>query len=346
MWKVHDEELKNAADGAAARQLFDILEATFGKDAHKLPQSLRQGKPFVLCRDFCKSRWTHATDVAQELYRFQLGPRTWAKPIYVYDGHRISDRLPRYEQEAEGLAKQLKVSGWEKVALALVEPVTAKDADPSVNEIAVTLCWQDEQRYVVVHDRVRRRAVALNWIAEGFELLGEAHPGRLYQSKYANPPHVYDRPVISLDEGAKNIKAAQRAGQMEEFAAAIQWRYATRLDHRLDGLLLETCDRLQTIEGNIGMAFAGHRFNDALGDDSWLAVRHDNFAWENGAYFQSNAASLRGAPTEIHTIIGVLVHLKTCGIATAFNECYGYSIEDLDVSKRPASVALRGESVK
>lgn len=331
MWKIHESRLQAVAKSAKAQELYEILEATFGKDGHKLPHSLRQAQPFVLCRDFCRSRHAHVNDGPSELYRFQLGPRVWAKPIFVYNGHEISDDIPRYEQEAEAFAKQLKLAKWEKVASALVDPAGAASSESDPNKIEVTLCWQNDGRYCVIHDREQKLAIALLWGSDGLSLLGEVHPGRLSRSEYASSFQAYDQPIVSLEDGTRKIEPAERAGKMEEFVAAVQWRYGTHLDHRLDGLLLEVCDRLRPIEGRIGMAFAGHRFNDAVGDGSWLAVHHENFAWENGSYFRSSAASLRSAPSEIHSLLGALVHLQTCRVSSAFHECYGYPVDGSDV---------------
>jgi len=328
MWKINDQAWIKAAESPALLQLFAILEAVFGKDGETLPHSLRQAEPFILCRDFRKPAWDGAP---MELYRFQLGPRAWGRPVYVHDGQRVDGRMPVYEQDALRLAIQLKDSHWETAALALIDAAAAGDFPSGADKSQVTVCWQDGARYCVIQDLETRKAAAFRWTVTGLELLGDAHPERLNQIECLYPIQVYDRPVLPLSEGARVLRTAERAGRMDEFLEAVHWRYATRLDERLDGLLLEACDRLQMIEGEIGMAFAGHRFNDAMGDDAWLAVRHDDFAWENGAYFRSDAASLRAAPYEIHAILGILVHLQASGVAAALNECYGYPVEGLDV---------------
>jgi hypothetical protein len=332
MWKVHDKRIRSAAESSAVKELHEILERTFGKGGNKLPHSLRQANPFILSRDFGKSPSSHSNDNPNELYRFQLGPRAWSKPVYVYDGHKVDERYPRYEQDAEELAKQLKLAEWERVASPLIEPFTAEF--PSANEICktqLTLCWQDNERYCIVYDRRMSKAIAFLWTDVGLSLLGEAHPQRLIQFEMRSTYDAYEMPVISVDEGAVGFKSAQRAGQMDEFVAATHWRYGTRLDGKLDSLLFEACERLAMIEGDVGLAFAGHRFNDASGDDSWLAVRLGNFAWENGSYFSQNASTLRSAPCEVHGLLGLLVHLKSSGIGSAFNQCYGYPVEALDV---------------
>jgi hypothetical protein len=331
MWAIHDERIRRATTSPAVQQLFDIVQTVFGKGGHGLPPGLREARPLVISRDFGTPSWNRRGD-PMELYRFQLGPRSWSKPIYTNIPSRIDERVPSYERSAEECARQLKLAGWEKIAARLIDPAAAVSRDESAGAaIQVTLCWQDDGRYCVVHDRQRKEAIAFSWSDDGLSLLGEAHPRRLslLDSRYAS--ETYERPVLPLDEGAVDLKTAGRAGQMDEFRAAIRWRYETRLDAKLDGLLLEACDRLHRIAGDIGLAFALHRFNDATGDDAWLAVRFGNFAWENGAYFHSNAASLRSAPPEVHELMGLLVHLQSSRVSAAFEQCYGYPVEPLDV---------------
>lgn len=330
MWKIHDDRFRNVVRTPAARELFLALESLFGRDGVKLPPALRQAKPFVISRDFGPLPWHRSNEAPVECYRFQYGPHSWSEVIYLHSPSPSSHSVPRYQQDAEDLARQLKAAKWEDLARPLIAPgEVALVRDGDSNRIQVTLCWQDDGQYCTVHDRQRGVAIAFAWSADGLTLLGEAHPHRLRQLE--NRTMSYERPVLPLEEGVADPKPAERAGRMDEFRAAIQWRYATRLDNGLDGLVLECCDRLDGIDGDIGMAFAGHRFNDACGDDSWLAVRHGNFAWENGAYFTANAESLRSASADVHQLLGLLVHLKTSGVGNALMKSYGYPVDALDV---------------
>lgn len=330
MWKIHDDRFRNVVRTPAARGLLLALESLFGRDGGKLPPALRQVRPLVISRDFGKLPWYRADEAPAECYRFQYGPRSWSERIYLDSSLVFSHPVPEYEQEANALARQLKAAKWEDLARSLIAPrgfALVKNGDS--NRIQVSLVWQDDGQYCTVHDRERSVAIAFAWAADGLTLLGEADANRLRQLE--NRVMSSQRPVLPLGEAANDSKPAERAGRMDEFRAAVQWRYSTRLDKELDGLLLECCDRLDGIDGDIGMAFAGHRFNDACGDDSWLAVRHDNFAWENGAYFTANAGSLRSASSEVHQLLGLLVHLQASGVGAALMKSYGYPVEALDV---------------
>jgi len=332
VWKVNNQQLEELAKCGHASVLHELLQSTFGEADHKLPYALRGHKPFLLARDFGKGRWGHPNDGAREVYRFQLGPRAWSKPIYTYDGHKLSDRLPKYEQEAESLAKTLKLAGWEKIAAQIVSPEIGPNIDKEeLSNLQVILCWQEDGRFVTINDREKRLAIAFQWNGDELVLMGEVHPQRLVMLESHNAHDTFELPIVPFEEGMIEHKPAEKAGQIDEFVKAIEWRYATKLDHTLDTLLLEVCDRMDGIEGDIGIAYAGHRFNDAGGDDNWLAVRCGNFAWENGSYFQRSAQSLRSAPPEIHSLLGLLVHLQSSGLSPAYNACYGYPVEGLDV---------------
>lgn len=328
---MSSEADRKIAGHPAARALFELLEAVFGRGSYH-PTAQWTAKPVLLGRDFAGSRWFEPNVDPSEIYRFQLGPRTWSKHIYVYEGHKVDDRHPLYEQELERFAKQLKLAEWEKLAQPLIDMRLGRRApENGQSTVQVTLSWQDDGRFCVVHDRPARTALAFEWGEARLSLLGEAHPERLGKYDIRNAFDAHRRPVVPRDEGEAVPKAAERAGRMDEFLAELMWRYSTRLDRRLDALLLEACDRLRGLNGDAGLAFARHRFNDACGDDGWLAVRLGNFAWENGAYFRSGANSLRSAPSQIHELLGMLVHLQAGGIGEAFNESYGYPVEPLDV---------------
>lgn len=331
MWTIRDEADRDLARHPAARSLFELLETVFDKRAYKMSLARRGTSPLLLGRDFARSQRFPNQDPG-EIYRFQLGPRAWSKAIHVYEGHEVDVRHPLYEQELEEFAKQLKLAGWEKLAQPLIDAYL--DRPPPGDDrcsVQVSLCWQDDGRFCVVHDRQAHRAVAFQWGDEGLSLLGDAHPQPLNQFDRQLALDAHRRPVVPVEEGTAVPKPAERAGRMDEFMAEVQWRYATRLDWKLDGLLLEACDRLGRMEGDIGLAYAGHRFNDACGDDRWLAVRLGNFAWENGAYFRSGADSLRSAPSQVHELLGILVHLQAGGLGAAFNHSYGYPVDPLDV---------------
>lgn len=336
-WKIHDSRLNSLVGGKAGKEMHELLIETFGKEDTKLPYALRNSKPFVLVRDFGAMPWARysANQERKELYRFQLGPRTWSKPIYIHDRYVVSDRLPGYEQDAERLAMSLKMAGWERLVDQIIAPkaqgIMSKLSSPpkqdELPDLQVVLCWQADGRYLVIHDRSSAIAIALTWDANNLLVLGEASIQRLE----ALGRSTFETVIVPSEEGLREHRPAEKAGQMDEFSGAIQWRYGTKLDRTLDTLLLEACDRMEEINGELGIAYAGHRFNDAGGDDNWLAVKCGNFAWENGSYFRSSAQSLRSAPADVHALLGLLVHLQTGGLSSAFNACYGYPVGGLDV---------------
>lgn len=329
-WKPASQELAAAAEHPAAQQLHETLLAILGADDHKVAPLLRAASPFVLARSVGAPPWAHPTQKREEreFYLFQHGPHCWSDPVLpeALTPHQSPVRLHR--TIALELARKLKDARWEHLAGSILfGEAQAED----IQALQVVLSWQEDGKFLVLHDRVRKLALAFARTHVGLRVIGEAHPGRLADLGDRYRSGVTERPVIPIEEGIYSEKPGSRAGRSEELLQRITWRYATRLDQRLDELLLEACDRLVGIEGELGLAYAAHRFNDAAGDDHWLAVRKDNFAWENGQYFSSNAASLRSAPEAIHTLIGIAVHLRSSGLGAAFSDAYGYPLEPLDV---------------
>jgi len=313
-----------------------FLIETFGNENDKLSPSLRHQKPFVLARDFGLTPWQRSfiNVDPEELYRFQLGPRIWSGHIYTYEDYRIPEEQPSYAQDAERLAMRLKMAGWEKLADQMIAPKPpiklvslSSPLEPDLRHLQVVLCWQADGRYLVIHDRRSATAIALTWDGDSLHVMGEASTKRLEALERTACEAV----VVPRDDDLIEHKQGARAGQMDELRQAIVWHYETKLDDKFDALLLEACDRMEEIEGELGIAYARHRFNDGCGDDNWLAVRCGNFAWENGAYFARGAQSLRSAPKDVHILLGLLVHLEASGLSSAFNACYGHDLDVQDV---------------
>lgn len=317
--------------------MHELLIDIFGENDAKLPSLYREVKPFVLARDFgiMPRDRPGSTGKSSEFYRFQLGPRTWSLPIHIHDKYVPSKWLTDHEKDAEGLATRLKMAGWERLVQQLIAPMkqgattnlTSPSADDELPDLHLALCWQADGRYLIIHDRSSATAIALTWDADNLQVLGEASTRHLGVSEQDTVEAV----VIPYEEGLIEPMPSERAGQMDELSRTIHWRYGTKLDHKFDALLLEACDRMAAIDGNLGIAYSGLRYNDAGGDDNWLAVKYGNFAWENGGYFRSNAQTLRSAPTEVHTLLGLLIHLQTCELSSAFNSCYGKPVVWSDV---------------
>jgi hypothetical protein len=318
--------IRDASGSEAARRLFTILEELVGKASHKLPYPLQRAKPFLLAREFGRRPRAHPGETPGEYYAFQLGPRSWSKSIYSFRGRTIDASLPDYEQEAEKLAMALQEAAWEQLGKAIFELTFGPPPGGAAELVRPILSVQEDGRFFAVHSPNRGKAVAFDWMDDGFRLLGEAHPAPLIA--LASAPRM---PIISLEAGTTMKRDGRKAGQMDALRAEIAWRYATRIDPVFDGLLLEASDRLREVDGDVGIAFAQHRFNDACGDDSWLAARAGNYAWENGAYFRANAASLRAAPPEIDLLLGLLAHLQACRLELHFERAYGYPVHALDV---------------
>lgn len=329
-WKPVRKELAEAAEHPAAKQLHEVLLSVLGSEDHKVAPLLRKARPFVLARRVGAPPWAHPAQKREErqFYQFQLGPYCWSDPAFPWSVTRGKEAPRSHEVIALELARELEDAGWKQLAASILP----SDAGATgLRSLQIVLSWQGDGNFLVLHDRDRRVALAFSRAQDGLRLVGEAHPGRLAELGDHYRSGVTECPVIPIEEGIYSEKRGSRAGRSEELLERINWRYATRLDQRLDELLLEASERLLAIHGELGLAYAAHRFNDAAGDDHWLAVRQDDLAWENGQYFASNADFLRSAPEAIHTLIGMAHYLRDSGLGEAFRQAYGYPVEPLDV---------------
>lgn len=332
MWDPDAIRFEPVVDGPALDRLVELLTEVFTEFA--IPSwQLRAAKPLVIARDFGVAD-RYGSEQPGEVYRFQLGPRAWSAKVY-WDEQSPTTRPvdETYERAAIAAARGLQSRNWTEIARSLL-PGDNTDARAEAvpdTRTQVSLCWQEDGNFLTIHDLVARHAVSYRWVDGGLALAGAPHREPLLELGREDARFTRNRPIISVREGMHVARPGERAGRMAELRSLIAWRYETRLDGTLDNLLLEAFDRLRVIPGEIGIAYAGYRFNDASGDPSWLAARLDNFAWENGAYFQRNATSLRSAPPALHELLGLLVHLQESGAHTEFKRAYGYPVEPLDV---------------
>lgn len=263
-----------------------------------------------------------AGDKPAERYHFQLGPRAWETVKFRHNPDSVDAHAPGYAQEAERLASRLMLARWEEHARAIFDRFAGTTAKDGTAEIEVYLGWQSDGRLCAIRDTAANKVLYLQWANGSLTLSGEADPAPLDRLL---KKVTCERPIVSVAEGAANI-VGTKMGKIEELRGTILWRYASNLDGDFQAILFETCRRLQGLSGNIGLAFSEQRFNDACGDDAWQAVRIGDLAWENGAYFERNAASLRTAPPDMHLVLGILNHLIACDIKGAFEHAFGYRV--------------------
>lgn len=335
MWQVHNATVQDRSGVDAGRELVRILEEVLGVNDGLAPLQYRRFSPFMISREVVPVAGLANLNGGTEQYRFQYGPRMWSRSIYSPEimtkswssGHDVV--RAEYHRHAELFAAKLKAAKWEDPARRLLEECYGLPATAD-RGVRVMVSFQNDGRLCAILDVKSNHGLAFKWSDGKLSLLGEPEKIRLrHLERYSNLS--FETPIVSQIAGDLPPKPSSKSGKIDEYKMRLLWRYSSVLDRKLASLLLEACDQLDAIEGDIGIAFAGHRFNDAAGDDSWLAVRVRNFAWENGQFFQVGAASLRSAPRDVHLALGVLVHLRAAGVDTAFAECYGYPVEPLDV---------------
>ncbi|BAM87749.1 gag protein [Bradyrhizobium oligotrophicum S58] len=92
---------------------------------------------------------------------------------------------------------------------------------------------------------------------------------------------------------------------------------------RRGDLLKLLFERLSRLGKAVAIATSPHRFNDACGDENWLAAFVDGWLWENGVYFDSSAKSLASAPRQLHEAIGLLQEVLKSGVRAKLSEYLG-----------------------
>jgi hypothetical protein len=332
-WGNRPDGLSDASKCASAKQLFSLIVTSTGMRDGRPPYLLDTVSPFLIAREIgLSSRDQQARPTEQ--YRFQFGPRRWSSGIYPWDNSYAEARLPAYERRTLAIARELKAGDWVTLAQKMFETtfkagIFGKYAGSDEPIIQIVLCWQGADRICSIRDQRSGRAVAYGIGKDGFEFLGVPDRGpleRLQQRAYGSPAPIM--PSASGEEAS----VARRIRPIEDLRAEIMWHYSSKLDRSFDNLMLEAVDRLKELGSVVAVAHSRSRFNDAAGDENWIAVRVDNSAWENGTYFQSSTASLRGAPSVIHEAVGILHHLIACGMDRIFSNAYGNSVTPGDVT--------------
>ena len=110
--------------------------------------------------------------------------------------------------------------------------------------------------------------------------------------------------------------------------------------------LLQIGKRLSHAGTRVAIASSDNRFNDAAGDEDWMAVNVDGVSWDNGAYFQHTVDKLNGLPLAIDAAVGVLALSQKIGLREMLHDylgeqvSYGNDVLILSVDERGMHVCF------
>jgi len=92
--------------------------------------------------------------------------------------------------------------------------------------------------------------------------------------------------------------------------------------------LLHIGERLSYAGTQVAIASSDNRFNDAAGDEDWMAVNVDGVSWDNGAYFQHTVDKLYDLPPAIDTAVGVLALSQKIGLREMLHDYLGEHVSN------------------
>ncbi|MGE0381166.1 MAG: hypothetical protein AB7O90_10005 [Hyphomicrobium sp.] len=249
--------------------------------------------------------------------RLQYGARAWSTTDLP--GSSRERGLPNYQAELEIRAVALKRAGWDRLSAGLLQtaPPGGRYKEP---DIELFLLIENRLGHFGVRCPSSREEAYFLLSYSGLESVPtarkvwfDAWPRQLDPPVFP-PAHMLDRPN------------RQNAA---ELARHVRWWYQTPLMPRneatelLGSLLKLLFERLSCLGKAVAIGTSPHRFNDANGDDHWLAALVDGSLWENGAYFMGSAKTLASAPRALHEAMGLLQEVLTCNVRQKLAEYLG-----------------------
>ncbi|MGJ4999508.1 hypothetical protein [Bradyrhizobium sp. HKCCYLR20261] len=264
-----------------------------------------------------RSSLPHASQFG--MFRLQFGSRAWSTGAYEIGG-RKEPIAPKYQASFEQQAIALRKAGWDRLSASLLRPDKPSTDQSAQADAEMFLlignqsCYfgvrsasSKQQAYFIVND------AGLEPATDVPKVWFDAWPGQLDPPVFSPIPMSYVPNLRSPADVARHVR----------------WWYQTPLmpadeaRERLGDLLKLLFERLSRLGKAVAIATSPHRFNDACGDENWLAAFVDGWLWENGVYFESSAKSLANAPRQLHEAMGLLQEVLKGGVRAKLSEYLG-----------------------
>lgn len=262
---------------------------------------------------------SYKNDPTYAMFRMQYGPRGWDTGGYDSGSIKRNEK-PEYKSIFEESARHLRKAKWHILASAFLNKRKFLPEEEARSNIELVLYIEGRNIEFGIRNIQTNKEANFIITAEGFK---PSMPERMLWFQrygYQTPIKVFPpRNLIDIPEKTNETEVRRHT----------RWWFDTTLQSDLEaknelGLLLGALHkRLSSLGKSVVIASSPHRFNDAVGDDLWIAVSVDGYTWENGAYFKNSSTQLLKAPREVNEAIGLIEHIKTCNLRHHFADYIG-----------------------
>jgi len=279
---------------------------------------------------------SHKNDPTYATFRMQYGSRAWDTGGYDIGSIKQNEK-PEYKSKFEEIARHLRKSKWNVLASLFLNKRKPLPDKQVRSNIELVLYIEGGNIHFGVRNSKTKKEANFVITAEGFTSFTPTRTLWFQRYGYQTPIKVFPpQELANLPEKTNEAEVNQHVRWW--FDTALQPEYEAR--DEIGALLAALYKRLSSLGKSVVIASSPHRFNDAVGDDLWIAVSVDGYTWENGAYFKNSSSQLMKAPREVNEAIGLVEQIKTCGFRNHFADYIGSSAVQHDTMV--FSIDMRG----
>jgi hypothetical protein len=278
-------------------------------------------------------------------YRLYYGLKHWdflAKPPKAnapdWEQERY-EKQPTIKRHLSTVLLGIEDMNWDKIAIEIYESFRRGQKQKLTNNelyLEQMLVIQPEKAFFLVR----------NPYDEGEFIVLDLWEGPYSQPELYETNTAYTSMVGGIAEmtffGARNWSARYRRdvmGLLNEPAstpAQIEQRIRRDLNHSFNShysdqfhaLLKFAISKIEHLGGALAIAASPCRYNDAMSDDNWMAIRIDGYAWTNGAYFEGNSLQALNAMSDTaRVLLGILTQLIAADFRRVLTESYGIELD-------------------
>ena len=257
-----------------------------------------------------------------KMFRFQYGGHSWSRFASRFS-YPDKEEKPAYVTRLEKLAAALAEAKWDELAIGLL-PQSAKNfrKDEKKKSVEMFLYIEGVDCYFGVRDLETKEVQYFSVDQDGMMALDFNRDLWIRTWPKQTEIPVFAPPKLHKSTEPKTLDALREK---------VRWWYNTPLmpdtevKDYLGNLLKVYFERLAKIGNAVAIATSPHRFDDAGGQDDWLAAFVDGEIWEHGHYFAAPEDKLALAPPQLYEAIGLLNDVTKSGMRQRFSQYLGTS---------------------